>query len=134
MNLGKKIAIVLLAGATGGLANSLAVWGAGVLGITPALGFNMTPLLTLKWVLPRILASAVWGLLFLIPFWKETPYKKGAVLSLAPYFFMLFVFFPKMKMGLMGLKLGPGAPVFALLFLLLWGLVAAFVVDKLVDD
>ncbi len=121
-----KVVRVLLAGLFGGLINSLAVWFFGVLGITPALGFYMTPDLTPNWLMPRVLISGLWGLLFLLPIIKRNLIKKGLVVSIAPAIFMLFFVFPvKMKVGVLGLKLGPTAPVFAILFTMLWGLSAA---------
>ena len=62
-----KVLRVLLAGAFGGLINSIALWLFGVLGVTPALGFHMTPDLTPKWLIPRVVISGLWGLLFLLP-------------------------------------------------------------------
>jgi hypothetical protein len=95
------------------------------LGITTALGFNFTPELTMKWLLPRLVPSALWGLLFLLPFWENNLFRKGAVLSLLPAIFMLFMVFPKMGAGMLGLVWGNTAPFFALFFTLIWGLTAA---------
>ena len=121
-----KVIRVLLAGAFGGLINSLTLWIFGALGISPALGFTMTPDLTPKWLIPRIVISGLWGLLFLLPVLQNNIFKKGLVLSIAPAIFMLFVVFPmKMKAGILGLNLGPTAPLFAVLFTMLWGLSAA---------
>ncbi|HSR36163.1 MAG TPA: hypothetical protein VLL73_03200 [Desulfurivibrionaceae bacterium] len=122
----KKIVRVVLAGGLGGVVNSLALWLFGMLGITPALGFMMQPELTMPWLLPRVMQGALWGLLFLLPFWKESLYKKGLVLSLPLWLVMVLVVFPmKMQAGMFGLALGPGAPVWALFFTLVWGVVAA---------
>lgn len=42
-----KIALYLfIAGALGGLTNSIVVWSLGATGVTPALGFSMAPELT----------------------------------------------------------------------------------------
>ncbi len=121
-----KIILVILAGIIGGLVNSLGIWGFGALGINQALGFNFTPALTIPWLMPRLISSGLWGLLFLLPFWREDLLKKGMVLSLGPLLLMLFMMFPKMGAGMMGLKLGTTAPVFALFFTLIWGITAAF--------
>jgi hypothetical protein len=75
--------------------------------------------------MPRLISSGLWGLLFLLPFWRENLIKKGIVLSLGPLLLMLFMMFPKMGAGMMGLKLGSTAPVFALIFTLVWGITAA---------
>ena len=120
-----KIITVILAGVIGGLVNSLGIWGFGALGINQALGFNFTPTLTIPWLMPRLISSGLWGLLFLLPFWREDLIKKGIVLSLGPLLLMLFMMFPKMGAGMMGLKLGSTAPVFALIFTLVWGITAA---------
>ena len=55
------------AGALGGLANSLAVWLFGALGITLALGVGIAPGLTPAWLYPRIVWGGLWGFLFLLP-------------------------------------------------------------------
>jgi hypothetical protein len=39
----------------------MVVWSLGSLGVTPALGFGMTPELTFEWLLRRVFASALWG-------------------------------------------------------------------------
>lgn len=120
-----KIILVILAGIIGGLVNSLGIWGFGALGINQALGFNFTPALTIPWLMPRLIISGLWGLLFLLPFWREDLIKKGLVLSLGPLLLMLFMMFPKMGAGILGLKLGTTAPVFALFFTIVWGITAA---------
>lgn len=122
-----KIVMVIVAGLLGGLVNSLGIWGCGFLGINQALGFNFAPALTMPWLMPRLISSGLWGLLFLLPFWRgqKDLMKKGALLSLAPLAMMLFMVFPKMGGGVLGLKLGATAPLFALIFTLLWGLTAA---------
>lgn len=115
----------VIAGFLGGLTNSIGIWLCGAVGLTTALGFNFVPELTMKWLLPRLVSSALWGLLFLLPFWKQHLFRKGALLSLFPAAFMLFMVFPKMGAGPLGLKLGSTAPAFALVFTLVWGLTAA---------
>jgi hypothetical protein len=38
---------------------------------------------------------------------------------------MLFIVFPKMEAGMLGLKLGNTAPLFAVFFTMVWGVTAA---------
>ena len=71
------------------------------------------------------ISSGLWGLLFLLPFWRESLIKKGIVLSIAPLAIMLFIVFPKMGAGLLGLELGYTAPLFAVFFTMVWGVTAA---------
>lgn len=125
MRLNMNILWVILAGIIGGIFNSIGIWGFGVLGINQALGFNMEPALSIPWLMPRLISSGLWGLLFLLPFWRDNLIKKGIILSFGPLLFMLFLVFPKMGAGVMGLKLGNTAPAFALVFTLVWGITAA---------
>ena len=120
-----KILMVLIAGILGGLVNSLGVWIFGVIGINKALSFKMAPALTVSWLMPRLISSGLWGLLFLLPFWRESLIKKGIVLSIAPLAIMLFIVFPKMEAGMLGLELGYTAPLFAVFFTMVWGVSAA---------
>ena len=119
-----KILMVIIAGILGGLVNSLGVWIFGVMGINQALGFKMAPALTISWLMPRLISSGLWGLLFLLPFWSDSLIKKGIVLSFAPLAIMLFIVFPKMGTGMFGLELGSTAPLFAVFFTMVWGVTA----------
>jgi len=78
-----------------------------------------------RWICEQHWYLGLWGLLFLLPFWSEDLIKKEAILSVGPLLLMLFIVFPKMGAGVMGLKLGNTAPVFALFFTLVWGISAA---------
>jgi hypothetical protein len=120
-----NVLLVIVAGIIGGVVNSIGIWGFGVLGINQAFGFDMVPTLSIPWLLPRLISSGLWGLLFLLPFWRDHLVRKGIVLSIGPLLMMLFMVFPKMGAGTMGLKLGTTAPAFALFFTLIWGISAA---------
>lgn len=127
----RKIVLALIAGGLGGLTNSLAVWLCGFSGLTPALGFEMTPALTLSWLLPRIPPSAVWGLVFLIPFWKERPFARGTVLGGLLWLSMMFLVFPfKMNAGWFGLGLGIGAPPWVFVFTTIWGVTGTMFLQR----
>jgi len=118
-----KIAFyVFIAGALGGLTNSIVVWSLGALGITPALGFSMAPDLSFEWIFRRVFASAIWGIIFLIPVYKNAPFKKGAVLSILPWLSSaLWVFPMRMDVGFFGLGFGIGTPIWTLIFAAIWG-------------
>ncbi|GAB7079872.1 hypothetical protein [Megalodesulfovibrio paquesii] len=124
MNILSRILACLVSGAVGGLVNSVAVWGFGILGINQALDFAMAPALTWPWLGPRLLFGGLWGLLLLLPFWKSRPWPKALVISLAPTAYMLFKVFPDMGKGLFGLGAGAGAPYMVLFFNAIWGLSA----------
>lgn len=131
MDIISRAAQCFAAGAYGGLINGLAVWGFGALGITPALGSNITPALTIPWLMPRLFFGGLWGLAFLLPVYNDRPYLKCCVISLAPSAYMMFKVFPQMGQGIMGLALGNTTPLFVLFFNVLWGLAAAALLESL---
>jgi hypothetical protein len=123
----KKLSIVFSAGALGGLVNSLTVWIFGRLGITKAFGVAIAPAFTPKWLYPRVVWGGIWGLLFLLPVFKNHPFLQGLIFSLGPTLIQLFVVFPeKAHKGIMGLELGTLTPLFVLFFNAVWGVVAAY--------
>ena len=122
MKLITKIFYVFIAGALGGLTSGLLVWALGATGITPATGFNMVPDLTARWMFGRVFASAIWGLIFLIPIYRHSPIMKGAVLGILPWLSSILIVFPyKMHVGFFGLEMGMGTPLWTLFFGCFWG-------------
>ncbi|WP_017721936.1 hypothetical protein [Kamptonema formosum] len=126
-NLAKQLTLFFSAGSLGALANSLALWLFGALGLTAALGARISPALTPEWLYPRIVWGGLWGFLFPIPNLPARPLIKGLLLSLAPTVVQLFVVFPyKANQGMMGLNLGLTTPLFVILFNAIWGVAAAY--------
>lgn len=118
----KILFYLFIAGALGGLTNSIVVWSLGAMGVTPALGFSMAPDLSFEWIFRRVFASGLWGIIFLIPIYANAPIKKGAVLSILPWLSSALIVFPlRMEMGLFGLGFGVGTPFWTLLFAAIWG-------------
>jgi hypothetical protein len=115
------------AGSLGALANSLEVWGVGFLGLAAAIGVKIAPAFTFPWLYPRIVWGGIWGFLFLLPFFKQSPFLRGIIYSLGPTLVQLFVVFPfKASQGMMGLKLGILTPLFVFVANAVWGLVASY--------
>lgn len=113
---------LLVAGGLGGFSSGMLVWALGALGITPALGFNMVPELTAGWMLRRVFASAIWGIIFLIPIYRNSPVMKGTVLGILPWLSsILFVFPYRMDAGFFGLGMGAATPLWTLFFGAVWG-------------
>ena len=122
---------VFVAGGLGGLTNSITVWFLGVLGITPALGFGMAPELTVEWLFRRVFASALWGIIFLIPIYEKSPVKKGSILSILPWLSsVLYVFPVRMDVGFFGLGFGNGTPIWTLFFAAIWGVTGTLFLSK----
>lgn len=124
--LAKRLTAVFSAGCLGGLANSLAVWMFGLYGITKTLGVGISPALSTGWLYQRIVWGGLWGLLFLLPLFRNSIIKRGIVLSLGPTIVQLFVLFPyKSHHGMMGMGLGALTPLFVFVFNAIWGITAA---------
>jgi len=122
---------VLLAGGLGGVTNSILVWSLGALGITPALGFGMAPDLTFEWLFRRVFASALWGVIFLIPIYENAPIKKGSILSVLPWLSsVLFVFPMQMNVGFFGLGFGYGTTIWTLFVAAIWGVTGTLFLSK----
>jgi len=134
MNKPKLLLYLFIAGALGGLTNSLVVWALGAMGVTPALGFSMAPDLTFEWLFRRIFASGLWGIIFLIPVFQHSPIKKGAVLSILPWLSsVLFVFPMRMGVGYFGLGFGIGTPIWTLFFAMVWGVTGMLFLSRVVQ-
>ena len=134
MNKVKLLGYLFIAGALGGLTNSIVVWTLGATGITPALGFSMAPDLTFMWAFRRVFASGLWGIIFLIPVYKNSPIKKGALLSILPWLSSALVVFPmRMDMGYFGLGFGLGTPLWTLLFAAIWGITGTLFLSRVLS-
>lgn len=127
----KNVFYVFIAGGLGGVTNSIVVWSLSTLGITPALGFDMNPELSLEWLFRRIFASALWGIIFLIPILENAPIKKGAILSILPWLSSVLIVFPmRMAAGFFGLEFGIGTPIWTLFFAIIWGVTGTLFLSK----
>src|SRR4030042_3022776 len=122
-----QLSLIFTAGCVGALANSLAVWLFGKLGIAPALGVHITPTLTPGFLYPRIVWGGSWGLLFLFPVLANRAFLRGLIFSIGPTIVQLFLVFPlKAQKGIMGLELGALTPVFVIIFNAICGLTAVY--------
>jgi len=131
----KTIVMVLVAGGLGGLSSGILVWGLGAMGVTPALGFNMVPAFSIGWITSRVLFSAVWGLIFLIPIYRGAPAMKGAVLGLLPWLSSIFYMLPYGKgAGFLGLDLGYGTPLWTLFFGCFWGVTGTLFLARVMRE
>lgn len=130
MNRFARISACLSGGAFGALVNSLAVWGAGEIGLTAVAGVKIAPELTAPWLYQRLVWGALWGLLFLIPIRVSRKrgisiLAQGLLFSLGPTLAQLLYFFPKAGQGQWGLQLGLLVPLFVVVFNAIWGWVTA---------
>ncbi len=125
----KNLLIFFAAGCAGALANSLAVWWFGQMGIAASAGVSIAPALTPGWLYPRIVWGGLWGLLFVLPMLQSRLLTKGLLLSLFPTAVQLFVVFPlKAHKGVAGIELGLLTPAFVLFYNAVWGVVTALTI------
>ena len=131
MTAAKTIIYLLAAGGLGGFTSGILVWALGTMGVTPALGFNMVPELTIGWMSRRVFASAIWGAIFLIPIYRNSPVLKGTVLGILPWLSSVLIVFPyKMDVGFWGLGMGAGTPLWTLFFGCFWGVTGTLFLAK----
>jgi len=120
------MAVCYCAGMIGALANSLALWLSGQLGITAFAGVALAPEWTLSWLYPRLVWGGLWGLLYFLAVGGRNArrhwVRKGLWISLLPTLAQLLLVFPRQTPhGLFGLGLGTLTPLFVLLFNAVWG-------------
>jgi hypothetical protein len=123
----KNLSLVFVAGALGGLVNSVTVWLFGAIGLAAALGVKIAPPLAAPWLYQRLVWGGLWGGLFLLPL-RGLPYPaRGVIYSLGPTLVQLLVVFPfQAHKGVLGLQLGYLTPVFVLFYNVVWGVVAGW--------
>jgi len=123
----RRLAAAYFGGAVGGVANTLALFVAGQMGLLALLGVHLAPSLAWPNFSTRILWGGLWGLGFplatrLAP---GSPDRAGLLLSLAPAAAQLLYFFPHRGGGWLGLEHGWATPGVVLLANALWGFVTA---------
>jgi hypothetical protein len=122
----RKLSLVFASGCLGGILNAVVVWLFGRAEITAELGVKIAPSLTPAYLYQRTVWGGIWGLLFLIPAFKNRPLSQGLLFSLGPTIVQLFVIFPNyLNKGMLGLDLGAFTPAFVLFFNATWGVAAA---------
>lgn len=121
----RKISCSYVGGAVGALVDSINVWVLSKLGMLALLGVSMRPDFTPEWLYPRLVWGGLWGLLLVLPFFKNRVLLRGMLMSLAPTAMVLLVMFPGMGKGMLGLGFGLLTPLVVLLLNLIWGMVAA---------
>lgn len=122
----RKISAGFTAGAIGALIDSINIWFLGVMGITAMLGIGLKPEFTSTWLYPRIVWGGIWGLLFITPIMRKHLVLRGMLFSIVPSSLMLFVVFPQMGKGIMGLSFGKLTPALVVLLNFIWGIVGSF--------
>lgn len=122
----RRLSLAFAAGNVGALVNSLALYYAGSLGLTQALGVKLAPMLTPAWLYPRLVWGGLWAWLFLLAGPGKNPLSQGLWLSLVPSLAQWCYVFPyHLKNGWLGLELGLMTPLVVLVFNALWGIVTA---------
>jgi hypothetical protein len=122
-NVFRELTVAFSSGCVGGLVNSLVSWFFGAVGITAAVGVQITPALTPPYLYQRMVWGGIWGFLLLLPILRDSIWSRGILLSLGPTIVQLFIVFPiRLNKGLMGLELGQLTPLFVFIYNAIWGI------------
>lgn len=122
----KKVSGAFTGGAIGAFVDSCNIWILGHVGITAMLGIGLKPKFIMAWLYPRLFWGGIWALLLVLPVLKNRSVIRGMLFSLAPSAMMLFVVFPDMGKGLLGLKFGMLTPALVVSLNFIYGIVASF--------
>ncbi len=121
----RNVSGAYVGGVLGALVDSANIWWLGKVGITAKLGIALRPEFTPSWLYPRLVWGGLWGLLLILPLLKGRLILRGMLASLAPSAMVLFVVFPEMGKGMLGLGFGTLTPVLVIVLNLIWGIVAS---------
>ena len=121
----RKISGAFTGGAFGAFVDSFNIWILGKAGITAMLGIGLKPEFTPSWLYPRLVWGGIWMLLLLLPIWKKRDILRGCAFSLVPSAMMLFMVFPEMGKGMLGLGFGALTPVLVIILNFIYGIVAS---------
>lgn len=125
MRIIRKLSGAFTGGAVGGLADSINILVLSRIGITGMLGVTMNPEFTPSWLYQRMVWSGIWMLLLLLPAWQHRTVLRGCLFSLLPSAVMLFMVFPGMGKGVLGLGFGVMTPVLVIGLNFVYGVIAA---------
>ena len=131
----KNVSLAFVAGAVGGLMNSVCVWFFGAVGLTNALGVKIAPAFTAPWLYQRLVWGGLWGWLFLLPLAGLSFPVRGLIFSLGPSLATRFLVLPfQAHKGVLGLQLGALTPVLVLFFNAVWGVAAGWWLSLVQDQ
>lgn len=122
---------VVGAGGIGAFLQSLLIYVLGQFGLFSLLRLPLEFPFDLVWFYQRISWGGLWGLVFLLPFWRGAPHlKRGIILGILPALLTLLLFLPfKDGHGYLGLNLGFMMPVVVLFFNVVWGMITGWLCD-----
>ena len=126
----KKISAAFAGGAIGGFVDSFNIWFMGKFGISDLIGLSMQPEFTAPWLYQRMVWGGIWMLLLLLPLLRDKVLLRGCLFSLLPSAMMLFMVFPEMGKGLMGLGFGVVTPFVVIGLNCIYGMVASLWYEK----
>ena len=121
----RKISCAYTGGLLGALVDSFNIWFLGKAGLTTWLGIGLQPEFTMSWLYPRLVWGGIWGLLLLTPFLRDRVLLRGVLFSLLPSAMVLFMVFPSMGKGVLGLGFGLLTPLLVILLNFVWGIIAS---------
>jgi hypothetical protein len=121
----RKVSAAFTGGAIGGFVDSFNIWAMGKAGISDMIGLSMKPEFNAPWLYQRMVWGGIWMLLLLLPLMGNRAILRGMLFSLLPSAMMLFIVFPSMAKGMLGLGFGTITPLVVIGLNLIYGIVAA---------
>ena len=121
----RKISAAFTGGAIGGFVDSFNIWAMGKTGISDMIGLAMKPEFSAPWLYQRMVWGGIWMLLLLLPVMNNRAIVRGMLFSLLPSAMMLFMVFPSMGKGALGLGFGVITPLVVVGLNFIYGIVAA---------
>lgn len=131
LGLSVRLGLGMLGGFLGAGVATLAEWSVGGLGVTAALGVEISGRFTAGELGLHLLGGSLWGTIFgvVVPTVPgRGPVVRGLLFSFLPALWFLLKVFPvDRELGLFGSELGTATFLFVFLFWWLWGMVAGWV-------
>jgi len=98
----------------------------GKAGLSDLIGISMKPEFTAPWLYQRMIWGGLWMLLLLLPVWKDRTILRGMAASVLPSVMVLFVVFPSMNKGILGLEFGMVMPIVVIILNFIYGIFASY--------
>ncbi|MGC8552420.1 MAG: hypothetical protein ACP5O7_06080 [Phycisphaerae bacterium] len=125
-NVPRELSLAFAAGVVGAMVNAGAFWLCQKTDIFALLHCKLSAPFGPPWFYQHVTWGGLFGLLFALPLLRQSPFKRGLLLGLAPTAFALFVVLPFfVHKHMLGLALGYTTPLFVLVFNLIWGVATA---------
>jgi hypothetical protein len=125
------LCVSFCAGLIAAIISTAFAWLSSHYGITTMAGVSMPVSLNIRSLYPLMIWGGIWGLCYALTVvhvrTRRQWVRKGMLISLLPTFYQLLVVYPyHTSQGNLGLQLGTLAPLFVVIYNLVWGIFTGF--------